>query len=200
MCSRFELITTPKAIKLRFGFSVNKTAFKKTELRPSDQVLLITSQGPQIMRWGLMINWSAKLLINARSETLGQKKTFRSLLKNRCLIPASAYFEWQKNGKVKIKNRIAHSDKNTHDHLFAFAGLYDEKRFAIITCQPSQSISHIHDRMPVVVDKDSESLWINPRNSFDTASKILIPFQAGKLKAEESVSEANPEKDLFSLR
>ena len=196
MCSRFELTATPKQIAQRFGLSSSWNIPNKAEHRPTDPTLAITSQGPKLMSWGLTVNFSTKPLINARCETLKKKKTFRSLLEARCLIPASAYFEWRKDGPAKLKNRIALFDINTLDPLFAFAGLHDGDRFAIITCPPSQSISHIHNRMPVVIDNESEDLWINPSNSFEMVSNILVPFETDQLKAEECMPAPNSQSSL----
>lgn len=197
MCSRFELAATSKEIALRFGLSLSWNMPDKAERRPTDPALAITSQGPKLMSWGLTVNWSTKPLINARCETLRQKKTFSSLLEARCLIPASAYFEWRKDGQAKLKNRIAPFDTNTLDPLFAFAGLHNGEQFAIITCLPSQSISHIHNRMPVVIDNENEGQWINPGNSFEMVSNILVPYRTGKLKAEECISAPNLQSSLF---
>jgi putative SOS response-associated peptidase YedK len=197
MCSRFELVATPKEINFRFGLSVSGNMPDKGERRPTDPALVFTSQGPRLMNWGLTVNWSTKPLINTRCETLKQKKTFSSLLKARCLIPASAYFEWRKNGQTKSKNRITSFDRSTPGPLFTFAGLTDGENFTIITCPTAQSISHINNRMPVIIESESEGLWINLENSFETVSKILVPYRKSKLKAVEAIPAPNPQSDLF---
>jgi putative SOS response-associated peptidase YedK len=198
MCSRFELKSTPKEIAKRFDLPMNLKIPNTGECRPTDKVLVITSQGPKIMSWGLKVNWSSKPLINARFETLRSKKTFSSLIEDRCLIPASAYFEWRKDGQNKFKNRIAICNNETFTSLFSFAGLYDGERFAIITCPPAESISHIHDRMPVIINNESEDLWVKLGNSFETASNVLAPYQTDKLNAEEFLTMNSPQTDLFS--
>jgi putative SOS response-associated peptidase YedK len=196
MCSCFELIATQEAINQRFEISFSWNIPKEVQSRPTDPVLAITYQGPKLFHWGLKVDWSAKPIINARCETLEQKKVFSSLLKARCLIPASAYFEWRKDGKKKLKNRIALSDR-TSSPLFSFAGLYDGEQLTIITCPPAKSISHIHDRMPVILNKMHERLWINPESSFATASNALVPLHTDKLKAEEHIPLPSPQSDLF---
>ena len=148
------------------------------------------------MNWGLVVDWDAKPLINARAETLEQKKTFRGLLANRCLVPASAYFEWRKDGRARRKNRIAIGD-GMQKSLFAFAGLYDGERFTIISCPPAPSIAHIHNRMPVIVGSEAEARWINPDMSFDALSGVLIAYQAGPLDALEETPPTDPQADLF---
>ena len=67
----------------------------------------------RLLGWGLGVDWTAKPLINARAETLAEKRTFRPLLERRCLVPATAYFEWRKDGKARHKNRIRPEDAVT---------------------------------------------------------------------------------------
>ncbi len=197
MCSRFELNATPDEIARRFGLSVAGNMPNRGERRPTDPALVIAAKGPHLMRWGLAVDWDTKPLINARAETLEEKKTFRSLLENRCLVPATAYFEWRKAGRAKHKNRIAPADGIPRKSLFAFAGLIDGERFTIITCPPAPSIAHIHNRMPVIVDSEAEARWINPDFSFEAVSGILIPYQADNLEAEEETPPPDPQPDLF---
>ena len=135
----------------------------RTTRRATDQALIIDRRlgegpGARLLGWGLPVEWDAKPLINARAETLAEKKTFQPLLDARCLVPATAYFEWRKASAGKLKNRIAPSDGG----LFAFAGLMDGRRFTIITCRPAPEIAHIHGRMPVILDRRAEPKWIDP--------------------------------------
>ena len=197
MCSRFELNATPEEIARRFGLSGAGNMPNRGERRPTDPALVITAKGPHLMSWGLAVDWDTKPIINARAETLEEKKTFRSLLENRCLVPATAYFEWRKDGRAKHKNRIALGDGIQKESLFAFAGLIDGDRFTIITCPPAPSIAHIHDRMPVIMNSEAEARWINPDISFDAVSGVLIPYQADNLEADEETPPPDPQTDLF---
>ena len=197
MCSRFELSATPEEIAQRFGLSVAGNMPNRGERRPTDPALVITAQGPHLKNWGLAVDWDTKPLINARAETLKTKKTFRSLLENRCLVPASAYFEWRKDGAAKRKNRISLADGNQTESLFAFAGLCDGERFTIITCQPAPSIAHIHHRMPVIMDREAEARWIDPNMPFEVVSGTLSPYQSDDLEADEEIPPPDPQPGLF---
>ena len=171
MCSRFEMGARAGDLGRRFGLEAAPTLPNTPELRPTDPALVIGAwagdeagnnvPGPRILGWGLAVPWDAKPLINARAETLAQKQTFRPLLNTRCLVPATAYFEWRKVGKAKLKNRIA----LLQGGIFAFAGLTDDERFTIVTCAPSPAIAHIHDRMPVIPDRRADGPWIDPDHS-----------------------------------
>lgn len=192
MCSRFEIDAPPGDIAERFGLADPPPVPNAPELRPTDLGLIIGDRAePHLLSWGLTVEWDAKPLINARAETLTKKKTFRPLLESRCLVPATAYFEWRKEGKARHKNRIWAGG------IFSFAGLMDGERFTIITCPPVAAIAHIHDRMPVILERKAEPLWTDPALPFDKVAGLLVPFCAEELRAEEETPPPAPQPDLF---
>ncbi len=121
------------------------------------------SPTPYMMKWGFTAPWDdKKQVINARSETASSKAMFKeSMLKHRCLIPATNYFEWQKTSEGKIKRSI----KPLGSTLMYMAGIYrleDKKSvFTILTRSPAPMISFIHDRMPVILPKEAVGDWLN---------------------------------------
>ena len=193
MCSRYELNTTNlEYVSSRFSAKTQSGVPALPEIRPTNRVPVIKPGGQvEMLHWGLEHPWNSKTLINARSETLAQKKTFIPLLENRCLVPASAYFEWRKHAKQKIKTRIAPVDQD----LMAFAGLFDDDRFTIITCVPSPAIAHIHGRMPVILERHYEQDWLAEVTPFAQVSKMLTPYPNGALLAQEVTRP--PQYDLF---
>lgn len=162
------------------------------ELRPTDAALIVTPTGAALQSWGLSVDWSKQPMINARSETLTEKPTFRPLLEKRCLVPASAYFEWRTadDGK-KRKNRIHAPD----DAVFAMAGLTDGERFTIVTCAPADSVAHIHNRMPVILTADTMKTWIGGA-PYAEVQGALAPYQ-GALVADEETPPPPAQADLF---
>ncbi len=195
MCSRFEIDAQQGDLAERFGLADPPPLLGAPEMRPTDMALIIEDGAkPRLSGWGLAVEWDAKPLINARAETLTKKKTFRPLLENRCLVPATAYFEWRKDGRARRKNRIGTKSKG----VFAFAGLTDGDRFTIITCPPAAGIAHIHDRMPVILERRSEPLWIDRGTPFEKVAGLLVPFCAEPLRAEEETPPPASQPDLFS--
>ena len=177
MCSRYEVKVPVERIIERFGLLVSDFTFparvSNGEIRPTDLALVIGPDAcPSLLNWGLSVSWQKQPLINARSETVAEKPTFRHLLEQRVLIPASAYFEWRKDGRRKIKTRIAPAD----DELFAFAGFADDERFVMLTCAPADKISHIHNRMPVILPADAEDAWLDPDTPFTDLEGVLVPY------------------------
>jgi putative SOS response-associated peptidase YedK len=191
MCSRFEIDVPWENIADYFGLGDPPDDYFYGEIRPTNKALIIDSGGtPRSAQWGIPAPWDGKPLINARSETLEKKQTFQPLLENRCIVPASAYFEWRKYGKKKLKNRIVLKDKS----LMVFAGLLSESHFTIITCEPSSSIAHIHNRMPVILPGLAAKEWCNSSHPFKEVAPLLKPFNGDHLTVTEDMPK---QADLF---
>ncbi len=193
MCSRYEVNARPRDLARQFGVECSADFEPLSEVRPTDPAPVISAGRMMMLNWGLAVSWESKPLINARAESLIEKTTFRPLLENRCLAPATAYFEWRKHHRHRLKNRI----RPHHEKAFAFAGLRDGDRFVIITCRPIASIAHIHDRMPVVLDSESAAAWLDPACRFDEVSRLLTPPIHAALEFDEAPLNQG---DLFDER
>ncbi|HSF32241.1 MAG TPA: SOS response-associated peptidase [Candidatus Tectomicrobia bacterium] len=144
--------------------------------------VIISLQQVVLMRWGLIPRWAKEektsynkeektsyKMINARMETLTQRPVFRSLLAaNRCMIPASGYYEWKAEARGGKTPYYIHP---TNHEFFAFAGLYDVwtnpkgedvYTFTIITKDSDGVVARLHNRMPVILDRDLEDAWLDP--------------------------------------
>jgi putative SOS response-associated peptidase YedK len=124
--------------------------------------------------WGLIPHWKkdgarTKGFINARSETLTEKPSFRdSFKRRRCLIPADGFYEWKKMSRSKIPYRISLEDKD----IFAFAGIWDSYHegdhkvdtVAIVTTESNRLLRSVHSRMPVILTGNDESIWLYEDN------------------------------------
>lgn len=195
MCARYELNEQPSDLAARFGLDVLPPALNRDIVRPTDQALVIGGQGDaRLCSWGLEVSWDKKPLINGRSETLAEKPTFRPLLENRCVVPATAYFEWRPDNGAKLKNRIRPSDQI----VFSMAGLKDGERFVILTCAPSPEISHIHNRMPVILTQESEIAWLDKSAPFSAVASCLVPYDQARVDAREETPPPPRQGDLFS--
>jgi putative SOS response-associated peptidase YedK len=133
-----------------------------------------------IARWGLVPSWAKDVkigskLINARSETILDKPSFRkAAIKRRALVPADGYYEWQKTEDGKKIPNYLYSEK---DELLAFAGLYefwpdpslpqdDPNKWllscTVLTTTAHDTLGHVHDRAPVIVPPDMYADWLDP--------------------------------------
>lgn len=150
-----------------------KAGFKTGEVFPGDNALVVCNNRklvsrPFVMKWGFSQK-DGKLLINARSETAPQKQMFRELIScRRALIPASGYFEWEKNGKTKTKYALS-----TEEDMLFLAGLHrpaadsSNHEFVILTKDAAPGIQFIHNRMPVAFSVKEAAAWLNPENDFE---------------------------------
>ena len=177
MCGRFVLITDLKNIQNDFDiqdiFCEHQPSWNITPAQ-SIPVIIRHNGNNQLVsyRWGLIPSWSkdpsiANKLINTRAETVDKKPSFRDAFKKRrCLIIADGFYEWKKEGKSKAP--LYYYFKSGRP--FGFAGLYetwtspDRKQIntcTIITTDANELIKPIHDRMPVILPKDKERLWLD---------------------------------------
>jgi putative SOS response-associated peptidase YedK len=180
MCGRFTLTADIVALQTAFPWlDIPHTIDTRYNIAPSQPVAVVPNDGRNQVNyflWGLIPSWAkdpsiGNRMINARSETLSQKPSFRSAFqRRRCLILADGFFEWQSTaGKSKIPYYIQLSKKQP----FAFAGLWDRWQSpdgseilscTIITTRPNQLISKIHNRMPVILPTDAYTHWLDASN------------------------------------
>lgn len=147
------------------------------EVRPTDIVPVIApnSKGMRSvfpMQWGFLGKDNKRSIFNARCETAGIKPTFKDAWNShRCIIPASYYFEWEHfkspDGKVKTGDKYALQPNGSS--ITWLCGLYRIEDgypvFVILTKEPTESLSVIHDRMPLILPEDKVDEWINPSSN-----------------------------------
>lgn len=202
MCSRYALNCAPIDLMNRYGLALPPRApLPIPEVRPTDPAP-VKGRRDFLLRkhFGIPSPRDGKPLINARSETLTEKPTFRRLLGNRVLVPATAYFEWRKDGKARHRNTIAPGqgdpDPGGEVALFSFAALYDGEHFAIITCPPPDAIAAIHDRMPVILPREAEDAWISDL-PFAAVAEWLRPWPDAIAAVEDAPAPPPPPGGLF---
>ena len=171
MCGRYNFSkesSSPMAQMILENLQSRQIEVKTGDVNPGDVAAVIASNRklePQAfgMKWGYRLP-DGKLIFNARSETAAQKAMFADgMRQRRCLIPADSYYEWQKVGQGKQKYQIAPTDANG----FFLAGIYRIEQgipvFSILTKEPVESISFIHNRMPVILPEEIILDWLNPQ-------------------------------------
>ncbi len=199
MCGRFAMQETNEEIIERF--EVEESLFvspPRYNIAPSQIVAIILDNGTRYMaglKWGLVPSWSKDIkignkLINARAETLSEKPSFRNAFKRqRCIIPASGFFEWKKEGDQRIPTYI----RLKNQKLFAMAGLWEKwqnsdgsilQTFTIITVSPNRFMESIHNRMPAILKPEEESIWLDPsiQNKNDL-HQLLQPYADEDMEA-----------------
>ena len=183
MCSRYHVDGETIAEIRKTVNVVEQDALECSgDVHPSDAAPVIDGSVPGLhlgtMKWGFSKSDGKGLLINARAETAAQKPTFReSLLHRRCVIPASRFYEWD---RAKRKSLFSRPDSRP----LCFAGLYrvdgSGSRFVILTTEANESILPVHDRMPLIIDREQIPKWIYDNRQFQTILRQKMPPMASQ--------------------
>lgn len=205
MCGRFALISDLSVITDDFDIQEVSASFSPSrDVCPGQQIpAVIRFDNKNILAsflWGLIPSWSkdpslGAKLINARAETITQKPSFKdAFAKRRCLIVADGFYEWKQEGKKKIPYYFFLKSGQP----FGFAGLYetwlapDKKPVdtcTIITTCANELVSPIHDRMPVIVPKHQEAIWLDSRiTDLSHLLEILTPCSAEEMECRPADS------------
>jgi putative SOS response-associated peptidase YedK len=204
MCGRFIQITDPEQIKVHFSeLEVDEETLNRftqsCNIAPTRDILaVLNTPAPRLTltRWGLIPCWAkdksmGSRMINARSETLMQKPSFRGPLKrSRCIIPAMGFYEWDSVHKTRNPYFI----RLKSGKPFAFAGLWDcwkdqetgntTLSSTIITTEANPLVARIHDRMPVILVPDQFKLWLSPQQEQEgTLLHCLKPYPEEEMEA-----------------
>jgi putative SOS response-associated peptidase YedK len=187
-----RLLLPHEAVVRLFGLPAAPEVEPRWNIAPTQFVATVREAGgPRelaMLYWGLVPSWAKEKsigarMINARSETLTDKPSFRSAFqRRRCLVLADGWYEWQRAGAVKQPFYIGFDDGAP----FGMAGLWERWRdpatgeplesCCIVTATPAPAVAHVHDRMPAIVPPEGYAEWLDPRNA-DTAglARLLGP-------------------------
>jgi putative SOS response-associated peptidase YedK len=178
MCGRFAFYSPSEATAALFGVETSTEVEPRYNIAPTQFIAAIRhddDNAPELamLRWGLVPFWAkdpsiGNRMINARSETVAEKPSFRDAYrKRRCLILADGFYEWRKEADAKTPYFISQKDGTP----FAFAGLWESwssketdetlQTTAIITAAASDMMAELHHRMPVVIDPGAAGRWLD---------------------------------------
>jgi putative SOS response-associated peptidase YedK len=198
MCGRFVIAFTD-GFHVRFKVPEDiEMVTPRFNIAPSQRSPIILRESPnrlEMMRWGLIPSFAKEKnmglkMINARAETVNEKTMFKKLMtRNRCLVPATGFYEWMKTDDGKVPYYIKPRDKR----YISFAGLYDNWRspedgtissFTILTTTANDLMRPIHDRMPVILKEDDEEKWLEKVELEDRELRAMFtPYPSDELEA-----------------
>ena len=199
MCGRFTLTAPAKQVESLFDVVLQDALVARFNIAPTQPVLTVRldadgQRQAEPMRWGLIPHWAKDASIgnrclNARAETIHEKASFREpVRRRRCLIPASGFFEWRREGKKRFPTYF-----HFVDNLGAFAGVWENwkdgdtwvRSCSIITTTPNAIVAPLHDRMPVVLDPSQFGAWLDPNTLFSDVQPWLVPCESQLFEAWE---------------
>ncbi len=199
MCGRFTLMLDAEELQTEFGLQeVPAEYVPRYNVAPGQPLAVITNwqeRRLEFMRWGLVPSWAkdpaiGNQMINARSETVQEKPSFRNAFnRRRCLIPADAFYEWKRaSGKGPSTPYLFY----LRDHRpFAFAGLWEFWRSAegdelvsctILTTAANSLVAGVHERMPVILRGDAQPAWLGA-GSPAAWQALLKPYPAEEMES-----------------
>ncbi len=228
MCGRYTLFADQETLEDRFNADFEKPFEPRYNMAPGQQLPVITNDEPntiQRLEWGLVPSWAdddTGGMINARSETLETKPSFRDAYEQRrCLVLADGFYEWVDTGSEKQPYRVAFED----DRPFAMAGLWERwestaettqtgleafgggvedastddgplETFTIVTTKPNELIADLHHRMAVILEPGAETEWLQGSDP----QGLLEPYAADEMRAYPVSTAVNsPATDEPSL-
>lgn len=204
MCGRYVLTKPTKVIAEHFDLfepPVDPMS-PRYNASPTERLPVIRrdAQGRRRLddlRWGFVLEPRGRdalrrgPLINARSETVDEKPTFRAAFRQRrALVPADGFYEWRKEGTKKSRPFwIGFRDRR----LFAFAGLWERDAFTILTTGPSPLVQPLHDRMPVILAPTDYERWLDPSvTRREALEDLFAPFPDAEMEVIEVKAPGEP--------
>ena len=201
MCGRYSLAIDYDAISDRFSFrggvQTPLLIRPRFNIAPTQDVLTVVNvdkgNEPRMMKWGLIPFWAndpsiGNRMINARAETLMEKSAFKNAFqRRRCLVLADGFYEWKRDNKYKVPMRIILKTGEP----FGFAGLWETWKSSkgevvhscsIITTIPNAILEPIHNRMPVILSRESECSWLTSDTDSSYLRELLLPYPADAME------------------
>jgi len=187
MCGRYTFFTDKELQEVdeiidQISNEIQLEKMKTGEIFPTDVAPVLLPRDdiaiPRLMVWGFPNFRNKGVIINARSETAGEKKLFGpSLERRRCVVPSTGFYEWDAEKKKFLFNM-------PDSRMLYMAGIYNrfdgEDRFVILTTGANASMADVHDRMPVIIPKDRILDWLC---DFSKAGDLMLHEQPGLVRS-----------------
>lgn len=193
MIDRYSITVSAEAVRERFSVDVPGFYKKKYNAAPTQLLPVITNTNPRgvsLFYWGTSPEWSKNKMpgeksINIRAENFEDKPALKKALrKNRCIIPADGFYGWKKVGKkTAIPYRFVLNSRDP----FSLAGLWEEfedtdgketQTFSLITHEANELVSLIQERMPVILTRQAEKMWLDNNSDEETLLRLLTAYPA----------------------
>lgn len=213
MCGRFTLTTPVDKLADQFELAGELPEITPSyNIAPTQQIAAVAAdlEGERKLRrlqWGLVPRWSrdpeiGSRMINARSETLPEKNSFKSAFKKRrCLIPADGFYEWRRPGQGESGQKQPYYIRLETGTPYAFAGLWESWQgndgtrihsTTIITTEANHLVGAIHDRMPVILPLESYATWLDTSiQEPEELMPLLAPYPSEEMEASPISTHVN---------
>jgi len=213
MCGRYTLHKKAKVLAKRYNLATMPNDMQENfNVAPGQIMPVITADELgqphlEFMRWGLIPTWAKDpsigvRLINARDDTIFEKPMWRGLaLKKRALIPADGFYEWKRLPEGNKERKQPFYIHPKHLDVFSFAGVWETwkdvegnelKTYSIITTEPNEEMSSVHNRMPVILRPEDEASWLEPSKVIrEEIEPFVHPYEDQGLEMYEVCKDVN---------
>ena len=211
LVEEFEVEHRPEQVlEPSWNVAPTREVYAVLERSPRGEPAAAPARALRVVRWGLVPSWAkdpaiGSRLINARMETVADKPAFRkAFAKRRCLLPADGYFEWYGETKGTKQPFFIHPSDGG---VLAMAGLYELWKdpsvtgedadpwlwtATVLTTTATDDLGRIHDRMPLLVERERYAEWLDPgRDDVEALRSLLVPAAQGRLAAYPVSTEVN---------
>ena len=235
MCGRFTITVSYEELTrhLKETYQIESlelnTTLPRYNVAPGQDIISVINDGKKnrvgLLKWGFVPPFAKDekigfSMINAKAETLSEKPAFKgSLISKRCVVLADSFYEWKKDDESKVPMRILVKDQ----HIFPLAGLWTTNvktdgtklhTVTLITTQANELMNQIHDRMPVILTKENQAIWLNPSiTDIKVLNQVLMPYQSDFMEMyqvskkvnfsrydhEDCILKIDEKKDLFHI-
>lgn len=195
MGDRYTITALASTLAQRFGIEVPSGYKPRFNAAPTQLLPIITqgTSGLSFFYWGQIPDWSknktlSTKLLFAEKEQIEDKTSLKSALQyHRCLIPVDGYYEWK---RISKKGRVAHRLVFGNNEIVGIAGLWEEfeddegqmqHTFKIITTKANSTVENLNKRMPVVVSKENEKLWMSKSTDFNEILPLLSELKSNNI-------------------
>lgn len=196
MIERYSITKSAEEVFARFSVDVPHFYEPHYNASPTKLLPVITSSSPQglsLFYWGIPPAWAknksvSEKIINLKVESLSEKPSLKkAMLKRRCIIPADGFYGWKKVGK---KTMIPYRFVRKDGLMFAFAGIWEDfedeegdenHTFIIITTPANNEVVGVTSRMPAILSKEEEKVWLAKDSSEGMLLQTLKPYQESPL-------------------
>jgi putative SOS response-associated peptidase YedK len=214
MCGRYALTSKAEVLSEQFGLAGPLPDLPpRYNVAPTQEVPVVLG-GPsggrrlETMRWGLIPSWAddpsiGARLINARSETVAEKPSFRSAFgRRRALMPATGFFEWAE-APSGSRGKVPHHFRLKNGRPFAFAAIWEEwerdglslRTCALLTTEANGVVGEVHHRMPVILPPDAYGAWTAEAEDPEVLRSLLVPYPDSEMEGFEVDRRINSPKN-----
>ncbi len=197
MCERYTLTVSKDVLSKRFNIEVSDRYHPRYNAAPTQILPLIIpgSKGLSFFYWGQIPeraknrSISAKLLHTDGESVAEKPQSMRSLMERRCLIPADGFYAWK---RISKKGRVAHRIVFGDNEIVSFGGIWEEfeddngevaHTFKILTIPSNATLTPMDSRMPLILDRNSEKIWINTASSEQELTELMKPYPESGMRS-----------------